>query len=75
MSSKFSSPFMAKSPLLEDKKKKSRAEALAKAAKETQEEAETAKRAAFIRSKSDSEDYEESPDEKKAQRKYKKLIS
>jgi hypothetical protein len=55
---KFSSPFMAKSPLPK---------------KKLEEKVEMARRAAFIRSKSESEDYEESKEEKRAQRKYKRL--
>jgi|11BtaG_2_1085332.scaffolds.fasta_scaffold204951_1 hypothetical protein len=41
--------------------------------KKLKEKVETARRAAFIRSKSESEEYEESPEEKKAQRKYNRL--
>ena len=41
--------------------------------KTLEEKVEEARRAAFIRSKSDSEDYEESSEEKKAQRRYKRL--
>jgi hypothetical protein len=62
MSSKFASPFMQKSPVEE----KNKLEKLRK-------EVEMARRAAFIRSKSDSEDYEESPEENKAKRIYKRL--
>ena len=55
---KFSSPFMAKSPLPK---------------KKMEEKVAMARRAAVIRSKSESEDYEESKEEKRAQRKYKRL--
>jgi len=55
---KFSAPFMAKSPLFK---------------KTLEEKIEETKKAAFIRSKSDSEDYEESPEERRAQRKLARL--
>jgi hypothetical protein len=59
---KFSAPFMQKSPV--DEKKK---------IEKLKEKVEMARRAAFIRSKSESEDHEESPEEKIAQKKYKRL--
>ncbi len=59
---KFSSPFMAKSPV--DEKKK--LEKLRKEIKETEKKA-------FIRSNSPSEEYEESPEEIRAQKKLKRL--
>ena len=55
---KFSSPFMAKSPLPK---------------KKLEEKVETARRAAYIKSNSPSEEYEESKEEKRAQKKYKRL--
>ena len=61
---KFSSPFMAKSPV--DEKKK--LEKLRKEIKETEKKA-------FIRSNSPSEEYEESPEEIRAQKKLKRLKS
>ena len=59
---KFSSPFMAKNPVDE----KNRLEKLRKEIKETEKKA-------FIKSNSPSEEYEESPEEKIAQRKLKRL--
>jgi len=53
---------MAKSPV--DEKKK---------LEKLKEKVEAARKAAFIRSKSESEEYEESPEEIKAQRKYDRL--
>jgi len=53
---------MQKSPV--DEKKK---------IEKLKEKVEMARRAAFIRSKSESEDHEESPEEKTAQKKYKRL--
>ena len=55
---KFSTPFMAKSPLPN---------------KKLEEKVETARREAFIHSNSPSEEYEESKEEKSAQRRYKRL--
>ena len=59
---KFSAPFMQKSTV--DEKKK---------IKKLKEKVEMARRAAFIKSKSESEDYEESTEEKIAQKKYKRV--
>ena len=55
---KFSTPFMAKSPLPK---------------KTLEEKIKETKKAAFIRSKSDYADYEESPEERKAQKKLARL--
>ena len=41
--------------------------------KKLEEKVETARRAAYIKSNSPSEEYEESKEEKRAQRKYKRL--
>jgi hypothetical protein len=58
MSSKFASPFMAKSPLTK---------------KKLEEKIEETRKKAFIRSNSPSEEYEKSKEEKRAQRKLARL--
>ena len=62
MNYEFSSPFMAKSPL--DKKH---------AHQRSRETIEDTRKKAFMRSNYPSEEYEESPEEKRAQRKLKRL--